>query len=261
MSRRGVAVSSCTSSYVQTYVLQPPAKKKHTHARPTYRSPYRHRRKHLQQVVHFSHPSRLTDPTEEMKVPILSLLVVSRIKWSHSLASTNKNMPRLSKSAPSFGSSGGERGDHATVKSNNCNQLIDINVQTKVQTVLSYNPDLDRYVATSGPRRTYFRRHIKSLFIPQGVSHDYYNFMIWRIIQRYVNAILQVFGTQSLLLALGKKSSLTQAAALNWILKDTLGKLTRLIYGSLTSNKLDAGKLAQTYIFMRSDAFQYIIYT
>jgi len=188
-------------------------------------------------LSHFSHPSRLTDPREEMKVPLLSLLVVARIKWSHSLASTNKKLPRLSKSIPSFGSSGGEHGGNATMKNN---QLIDINVQTKVQTVLTYNPDLDRYVATSGPRRTYFRRHIKSLFIPQGVSPDYYNFIIWRIIQRYVNAILQVFGTQSLLLALGKKSSLTQAAALNWILKDTLGKLTRLIYGSLTSNKLDA---------------------
>lgn len=187
-----------------------------------------------------------------MKVSLLSLLAASRIKCYYSLASTNRKLPRLSKSVPSFGSSNNGDG-HAdgNTKVGNNNQLIDINVQTKVQTALTYNPELDRYVATSGPRRRYFRRYMKSLFIPQGVSPDYYNFIIWRIIQRYVNAILQVFGTQSLLLALGKKSSLTQAAALNWILKDTLGKLTRLIYGSLTSNKLDAGELCMCSITLQ----------
>jgi len=120
--------------------------------------------------------------------------------------------------------------------------LVDINLQTNVQIDLSYDDETDRFVRASKRRRLYIRKTLKSMFVPEGVSSDYYGFMIWRVIQRYINAILQVFGTQSLLLALGKKSSLTQAAALNWILKDSLGKLTRMLYGSFASNKLDAGK-------------------
>lgn len=128
-------------------------------------------------------------------------------------------------------------------------ELMDINLQTQVNTSVSYNAELDRFVHSSTVNKSStaykmlrIRRYLKSIFIPDGVSNDYYDFMIWRIIQRFVGAILHVFGTQSLLLALGgnKKSSLTQAAALNWILKDTLGKLSRLIYGGLASNKLDA---------------------
>lgn len=120
--------------------------------------------------------------------------------------------------------------------------LVDINLQTNVQIDLSYDDETDRFVRASKRRRLYIRKTLKSMFVPEGVSSDYYGFMIWRVVQRYINAILQVFGTQSLLLSLGKKRSLTQAAALNWILKDTLGKLTRMLYGSFASNKLDAGK-------------------
>ena len=128
--------------------------------------------------------------------------------------------------------------------------LVDINLQTNVQIDLSYDDETDRFIRASKRRRLYIRKTLKSMFVPEGVSSDYYGFMIWRVVQRYINAILQVFGTQSLLLSLGKKRSLTQAAALNWILKDTLGKLTRMLYGSFASNKLDAGKdFVHCYIY------------
>ena len=153
--------------------------------------------------------------------------------------------------SPSLGMSSEKEYSQESSESNGIvdEEFIDIDLRTNVHTSLSYNQQLDRFVQSAKVDKSrtankilIFRRYLKSMFIPDGISSDYYNFMVWRIVQRFVNAILHVFGTQSLLLALGgsKKTSLTQAAALNWILKDTLGKLTRLIYGGLASNKLDA---------------------
>ena len=51
-----------------------------------------------------------------------------------------------------------------------------------------------------------------------------------------------VFGTQSLLLGLGIKSrnSLGLGAALNWVLKDCLGKLVRMLWASKMGRKFDS---------------------
>ena len=43
-------------------------------------------------------------------------------------------------------------------------------------------------------------------FLPRGVSEDYYAFTMWRVAQRIVSSTVSVFGTQSLLLALGVKT-------------------------------------------------------
>jgi len=73
--------------------------------------------------------------------------------------------------------------------------------------------------------------YLKAVFIPEGVTPAYYRYIRWRVIQRWVNANLQVFGTQSLLLGLGIKSKNLAAlsAALNWVLKDALGKVVRMM--------------------------------
>jgi len=87
-----------------------------------------------------------------------------------------------------------------------------------------------------------FVRLLKSSFIPEGVTPSYYSFMKWRILQRFVNANVHVFGTQSLLLGLGIKNrnSLGLSAALNWVLKDALGKIVRMVWASRMGRKFDS---------------------
>jgi hypothetical protein len=89
------------------------------------------------------------------------------------------------------------------------------------------------------PKINTFSRFLQSAFVPEGVAPSYYSFMRWRILQRFVNANVHVIGTQSLLMGLRGMHRGTggggagvvatgAAAATNWVLKDTLGKIVRM---------------------------------
>ncbi|RYY77656.1 hypothetical protein EON63_18325 [archaeon] len=80
-----------------------------------------------------------------------------------------------------------------------------------------------------------------SSFIPTGdLSPDYYRFSTWRVIQRLIGSTNNVFGTQALLLALGlKKDKIGLAAASSWVLKDALGKVSRIIFASKYGRRFD----------------------
>jgi len=82
---------------------------------------------------------------------------------------------------------------------------------------------------------------LTSSFLPEGVTPSYYSFMRWRIVQRFINANVHVFGTQSLLLGLGIKNrnSLGLGAALTFVLKDALGKIVRMLWASRMGRKFD----------------------
>lgn len=82
---------------------------------------------------------------------------------------------------------------------------------------------------------------LNDCFIPSGdLTIHYYRYMFWRAIQRFVNATNNVFGTQALLLALGlKKNRIGTAAAITWVLKDALGKLSRIVWASSYGRKFD----------------------
>jgi hypothetical protein len=82
---------------------------------------------------------------------------------------------------------------------------------------------------------------IRHNFVPSGkMSVDYYKYTAWRISQRFISATTNVFGTQALLMALGiKQSKLGIAAATTWVLKDGLGKISRVIWASRYGKKFD----------------------
>jgi hypothetical protein len=122
---------------------------------------------------------------------------------------------------------------------------------------LVYDPEKDRFVkassaeglaalysvdSTSEGFSTRLRRTVKHAFLPQGVNKSYFHFMRWRICQRFINSNLHVLGTQSLIMGLGIKSSkaLGVSAALTWVLKDALGKLTRLVWASRMGRRFDS---------------------
>ncbi|CEM16729.1 unnamed protein product [Vitrella brassicaformis CCMP3155] len=81
---------------------------------------------------------------------------------------------------------------------------------------------------------------LKSAFVPDNVTPDYYGYTRWRAFQRLVSATANVFGTQALLLALGIKARrLGQAAAVSWVLKDALGKIGRFLWASKMGRSFD----------------------
>jgi hypothetical protein len=123
--------------------------------------------------------------------------------------------------------------------------INEVNVQLNIKTPLQYDPEQERFVVSKHWERkkgtSILRPMLSSAFIPDGVNDSYYQYMRWRFLQRFVNANLHVIGTQSLLLGLGIKSSkLGVSAALNWVLKDALGKMARMLWASRMGRRFDS---------------------
>jgi hypothetical protein len=134
--------------------------------------------------------------------------------------------------------------------------VTEVDVQYKKETLLQYDPKLDRFVNRKQEKKSkkspmdrlssntvaLVRPFLSSAFLPEGVNDSYYKYMKWRFAQRFVNANLHVIGTQSLLLGLGIKSrsSLGLSAALNWVLKDALGKIARMLWASKMGRRFDS---------------------
>ncbi|RLM66642.1 protein root UVB sensitive 1, chloroplastic [Panicum miliaceum] len=64
---------------------------------------------------------------------------------------------------------------------------------------------------------------------PHSVSNDYLNYSLWRAVQGVASQISGVLSTQALLYAVGLgKGAIPTAAAVNWVLKDGLGYLSKI---------------------------------
>ena len=75
------------------------------------------------------------------------------------------------------------------------------------------------------------RRSVESIFVPDHVTVDYWAYSAWRSAHRVCAAVMGTLSTQAMLMAVGVGStrSLPAAAGLNWVLKDGLGKLGKLV--------------------------------
>lgn len=143
-------------------------------------------------------------------------------------------------------------------------ELYSVDVRYDRRSQLTYEASTGRYLdivdvesSSSSSSSSYgsrdWGRFLHSAFVPEGVSPSYYGYVRWRIMQRFVNANVHVIGTQSLLMGLrGMQQSrivvaagatagatLGAAAATNWVLKDTLGKVVRMAWASRMGRKFD----------------------
>ncbi|XP_028795238.1 protein root UVB sensitive 1, chloroplastic [Neltuma alba] len=79
-----------------------------------------------------------------------------------------------------------------------------------------------------------FRELFKRLMLPEGfpnsVTSDYLEYSLWRGVQGVASQISGVLATQSLLYAVGLgKGTIPTAAAINWVLKDGIGYLSKIM--------------------------------
>ncbi|KAF3651368.1 protein root UVB sensitive 4-like [Capsicum chacoense] len=82
---------------------------------------------------------------------------------------------------------------------------------------------------------------IRNFFLPREVSRNYLEYVKWKFVHRVSSSALQVLATQAMLRAIGigHSRSLPLAAALNWVLKDGLGRLCRCIYTASLASSFD----------------------
>eukprot|EP00884_Botryococcus_braunii_P016315 jgi/Botrbrau1/3367/Bobra.0337s0008.1 len=100
----------------------------------------------------------------------------------------------------------------------------------------------------------------------EAVTPDYWEYVRWRGLHRVFSSVMQNFATQSLLLAVGvgKKGqeTLPMAAAINWILKEGLGRLGRLSVAARFGQSFDADlkrfRFATSLLVSGSFALEYL---
>jgi len=82
---------------------------------------------------------------------------------------------------------------------------------------------------------------VSQAFMPRGVTSDYYAFTLWRMAQRIVSSTVSVFGTQSLLLALGvKTNTVGVAAAAGWVWANAIGKFGKTAFAARYGRAFDS---------------------
>jgi hypothetical protein len=90
---------------------------------------------------------------------------------------------------------------------------------------------------------------------PEDVSPDYWEWLRWRLSQRFFSSTLQNFATQSLLVAVGvgAKRSLAAGAVINWMLKDGVSRLVRMgvatSFGASFDSDLKRFRFATSLLF------------
>ncbi|XP_073288879.1 protein root UVB sensitive 4-like isoform X2 [Primulina huaijiensis] len=82
---------------------------------------------------------------------------------------------------------------------------------------------------------------LRNFFLPREVSENYLEYVKWKFLHRVFSSALQVLATQAMFRAIGigYSRSLPSAAALNWVLKDGLGRLSRCIYTASLASAFD----------------------
>ncbi|KAK9129993.1 hypothetical protein Sjap_010480 [Stephania japonica] len=82
---------------------------------------------------------------------------------------------------------------------------------------------------------------VRDFFFPRQVERNYLEYVKWKFLHRVSSSALQVLATQAMFRAMGfgYSHSLSSAAALNWVLKDGLGRLCRCIYTASLASAFD----------------------
>ncbi|PIN19596.1 hypothetical protein CDL12_07721 [Handroanthus impetiginosus] len=85
------------------------------------------------------------------------------------------------------------------------------------------------------------RAAVRNFLLPREVSANYLEYVKWKFLHRVFSSALQVLATQAMFRAIGigYSRSLPSAAAVNWVLKDGLGRLSRCIYTASLASAFD----------------------
>lgn len=82
---------------------------------------------------------------------------------------------------------------------------------------------------------------VRNFLLPREINENYLEYVKWKFLHRVFSSALQVLATQAMFRAIGigYARSLPSAAALSWVLKDGLGRLSRCIYTASLASAFD----------------------
>ena len=82
----------------------------------------------------------------------------------------------------------------------------------------------------------------EDVLMPDDVEESYWEFTRWKLMQRGLSSAAGVLATQSMLHAVGvgRRAALPSAAAANWVIKDGMGKLGKLVASAGYGSEFDA---------------------
>ena len=92
------------------------------------------------------------------------------------------------------------------------------------------------------------KQNLRRVFLPASVTDEYLTYTCWRCVQRLLSATTNVFGMQAMVMAVGLKDAravaasgavVGAAAAVDWVLKDALGKVMRLGWAAHMAREFD----------------------
>ena len=132
--------------------------------------------------------------------------------------------------------------DVETVAANSAKTHYTVNPSSTSSPGRKFSPSLSASSLQNSTGR--WLHTVQAAFFPNPgeVTPDYWEWCKWRAVHRIFSSMASVFGTQSLLLAvgLGAKRTLPAAAAINWVLKDGLGRLGRLSVATKFGESFDS---------------------
>lgn len=124
--------------------------------------------------------------------------------------------------------------------------IAEVDMRYNFYKPLTYSSNESRFVSLIEKNRRIpsilsLSAFLEHAFIPKSVAPNYYNYVRWRFMQRYINAVVHVLGTQSLIIGLGLKSTRVgfASASTTWICKDALGKIARMFWASKMGQRFD----------------------
>lgn len=89
-----------------------------------------------------------------------------------------------------------------------------------------------------------FKDKLYTAFFPmvEDVTPDYWQWLRWRMSQRFFSSTMHNFATQSLLIAagIGAQRAMSASAMINWILKDGVNRIARMIAGTRFAKSFDS---------------------
>ncbi|KAJ9560461.1 hypothetical protein OSB04_005621 [Centaurea solstitialis] len=82
---------------------------------------------------------------------------------------------------------------------------------------------------------------VRNFLLPREINENYLEYVKWKFLHRVFSSALQVLATQAMFRAIGigYARSLPSAAALSWVLKDGLGRLSRCVYTASLASAFD----------------------
>ncbi|GAB2282543.1 Protein root UVB sensitive 4 [Dionaea muscipula] len=132
----------------------------------------------------------------------------------------------------------------------NCVELICLDGDS-AGSVWNFEDGLRKWATTCGSG-------IRDFFIPKQVGENYIDYVKWKFLHRVFSSAIQVLATQAMFgaIGVGYARSLPAAAAMKWVLKDGLGRLSRCIYtasvGSAFDTNLKRVRFAASILFCLS---------